>query len=120
MEPCSLAAIRITRLFQKLRGGVKTLYAGGQYGYGDGSLAGAQFSIISGMARNAVTGEMYVADNNAIRLITNDQVTRITGWKGGSNPVAGNDLTGALNHETTFNSINGICTLMNKGKYLCQ
>lgn len=92
----------------KITGGVKTLYAGGQYGYGDGSLTGAQFSIISGMARNAVTGEMYVADNNAIRLIANDQVTRITGWKGGSNPVSGND-DGTLN-QATFNSINGICT----------
>ncbi|MFX1707367.1 IPT/TIG domain-containing protein [Chitinophaga sp. CC14] len=92
----------------KIAGGVKMLYAGNQFGYNDGSLTGAQFSGITGLARNTVTGEIYVADNNAIRLIANDQVTRITGWKGGSNPVAGND-DGTLN-QATYNNINGICT----------
>lgn len=41
----------------KIAGGIKSLYAGNQFGYMDGALAAAQFSSITGMARNAVTGK---------------------------------------------------------------
>ncbi len=73
----------------------------------DGTLTAAQFSGITGMARNAVTGEMYVADNHAIRLIADGEVKRITGCKGGSSPVSGYD-NGTLK-QATYNTINGIC-----------
>lgn len=66
----------------KIARGVRSLYAGNQYGFIDGTPATVQFSGIIGMALSAVTGKMYIADNYAIRLIADDQVTRITGWKG--------------------------------------
>lgn len=91
----------------KISNGLRTTYTGGQWGYNDGPLATASFSDLKGLAYNNLTGEMYAADNHAIRLIADGQVTRITGWKGGAAPVLGND-DGTLSNAT-YNSINGIC-----------
>ncbi|SEW53913.1 IPT/TIG domain-containing protein [Chitinophaga arvensicola] len=91
----------------KISGNTRTTYAGGQWGYNDGSLATASFSDLRGLAFNVLTGEMYAADNNAIRLIADGKVTRITGWKGQATPAIGSD-DGTLN-QATYNNITGIC-----------
>lgn len=91
----------------KISGGIRTTYTGGQWGYNDGPLSTASFSDLKGLALNRLTGEMYAADNHAIRLIADGQVTRITGWKGAASPVLGSEDGTLVN--ATYNSINGIC-----------
>lgn len=88
-------------------------YCGGednlcQYGTADGPLRSAAFANPIGIVRDANTGLMYVAENYAIRMLTDDQVIRVAGWKGGTQLVAGFD-DGPLS-ASTFSDITDICT----------
>ncbi|NLR62292.1 hypothetical protein HGH93_29645 [Chitinophaga polysaccharea] len=87
---------------------MKTTYAGTQYGTADGPLRSAAFANPIGIVRDANTGLMYVADNYAIRMLTDDQVIRVAGWKGGNQVVFGFD-DGPLS-ASSFSEITAICT----------
>ncbi|HWV64612.1 hypothetical protein [Chitinophaga sp.] len=93
--------------------GVRSLYAGNPYGFMDGTLTAAQFSSITGMPRNAVTGEMYVADSHAIRSITDSRVSGSLAGRG-SSPVSGYD------NGTLYNAINGICVDKERNIYIVE
>ncbi|MBS0027544.1 IPT/TIG domain-containing protein [Chitinophaga sp. 22321] len=84
----------------------RLVYAGGQWGYNDGSLRSAGFAGMTGIVYDAAINGFYVADNHAIRIIKDDQVIRITGWKGGAAPVAA--YTDGTLQQAAFSMINGI------------
>jgi hypothetical protein len=85
----------------------KTSYAGSQSGYNDGPLKTAGFSGMTGIGIDNNTGLLYVADNNAIRMLTADRVITVTGWKGGTTPPRGGYADGTLS-EALFSGINSL------------
>ncbi|HEY9262533.1 IPT/TIG domain-containing protein [Chitinophaga sp.] len=91
----------------KLADANKTVYAGSQYGYNDGPLLSAGFSGLTGVVIDHSAGVLYVADNNAIRMLTADAVMTVTGWKGGTAPPSGGYVDGTLN-QAAFSNINSL------------
>lgn len=91
----------------KLADGNKTAYAGSQYGYNDGPLLTAGFSGLTGIVSDRVAGVFYVADNNAIRMLTDDAVITVAGWKGGTAPPSGGYVDGTLN-QAAFSNISSL------------
>ena len=85
----------------------KTTYAGSQYGYNDGPLRSAGFSVLTGVVSDPAAGVLYVADNNAIRMLTDDAVITVAGWKGGTTPPSGGYVDGTLN-QAAFSNISSL------------
>lgn len=85
----------------------KSTYAGSQYGYNDGPLRNAGFSQMAGIVRDPAAGVMYVADNNAVRMLTSDAVITVAGWKGGTAPPRAGYQDGTLN-QALFSSIRSL------------
>jgi hypothetical protein len=91
----------------KVADGNKTAYAGAQYGYNDGPLLTAGFSGLTGIVYDRAAGVFYVADNSAIRMLTDDAVVTVAGWKGGTAPPSGGYVDGTLN-QAAFSNISGM------------
>jgi IPT/TIG domain len=96
--------VRVTKLVD----GNRVVYAGAQYGYNDGPLLTAGFSGLTSAVSDRAAGVLYVADNNAIRMLTDDAVITVAGWKGNTAPPSGGYVDGTLN-KAMFSSISGMC-----------
>ncbi|MBO9727300.1 MAG: IPT/TIG domain-containing protein [Chitinophaga sp.] len=103
----------------RISDGNKSIYTGFQWGYNDGPLRMAGLSLLSGIVSDPVAGVMYIADNNAVRMVTDDAVITVAGWKGGTAPPRGGYQDGTLN-QALFSSIRSICVDTEGNMYVVE
>ena len=95
-------------VFRVLPDGRKETYAGtGSYGAVNGPYRSAMFGTLNGTIIDRATGIMYVVESNAVRRLAESMVSTVSGWSGGSGPVAGYK-DGTLN-EAKFSGIESFC-----------